>query len=946
MSRYSLNYPSLLAALLLGGMPSMHAEEINIQPYAYSVNGYGEVQRIFGGDVNGSTRDQAISEIQALNLNSARAYFWGLAWYKAPNFIQMPKTPWNVAQYGGKGLSREESFVQWDQFYAQDFATLMEEWWEKSFPKNDQLYQSELFRKWNLNDGIVLHSELDGSADRHPEAVNRFYSAYLETIHRHAPWMNVQFLQFINEPDYSHWSGQFATVDEASETLIRCFNRLDSYAQDHFGKTRLLGPCLSSACFFSLSGWRQWTLPYLKNFRQIDYYNYHCYDVAAGPHLAWLEMLQAAGEGLRGERPRGVLTETNFRLHDSKTKKRFAWEAQQLFMALGNPDKLALRTFFLLGYPNSHEWDGTNFLVTQDGKLVPGEIYWLYWTLADLRGPLRWIRPVTGSDLKTCATFPAANELVLSLFNDGEQAITVNADPGVGKTATVLHTTAREAYYQNGILRHEERDLKASRSVPMKLVPGEVATVRWQFTDPLPAPYNTLNQTQYYCHQTNFLISSGSEVVIGASRAPRPDEVPFLRLGITTDDVLFAKEFAFTCNGKKHSVVWADLPAEVRNGFPNTWWVELPLAPNEVGTENKIKFGDLDTSYRMMSASVVYRQFPSKADAQNWLAETVRSSGRVISAAMQVPAQWFGGSQMPITWTLRNPSDKPRTYHLAMDLPPEGKLGKINLAEPVTLAPGKAKTFEDVIELKPIGAIQNAVCRLKITTDDQCSRTLTRNVYIYPRLTATYAPSSPPCDGTFSGWEGIPHRAFREKGISAETRLAWDAKNLYMRVDIVAPGAPMKADTLETFWQRDAIELFLDLNNQKSQTYDQDDFQLFFIPKSASDETAVGGIVPRTIRDDSVATGNVMIEPRFRVKAAPVSGGGYRLEAAIPWDALKPGFVGRPGQKIGCDLALDHFFPVEKSTFSNSIIGADGKPFAHPSQWGILTLMGPGERSE
>lgn len=928
---------SWLLVLLVGIGSSLEAEEIRVEPYGYNVNGYGDVQRIFGGCVNGSSRDEAIAEIRELNLNTARAYLWGLAWYNAPEFVKMPQTPWKVAQYGGKAVSREEALAQWDKFYAQDFSSLMEAWWNKSYPVGAQLYQAELFRKWDLTEGIILHTEVDGSADRHPEGVNRYYQAYMDTMRRHAPWMNIQFLQFHNEPDYSHWSGEFANTNEAVETFIRCFNRLDVYTQEHFGSTRLLGPCLSSGCFFSLSGWRQWITPVLKQFRQIDYFNYHCYDVPVGRHLAWLEMLQATGETLRGQRPRGVITEANFRLADAGSKKRFGWEAEQLFMALANPDKIATREYFLLVYPS--EFDGVNLLVKRDGKFVPSDIYWLYWTLADLRGSLRWVRPMAASDLKTCAASPKPDQIVLSFFNDGEQELSVTANPGVDAKQEVVQTRVRQAYYRDGVMQHEEKDLKVGRVIPLVLASGEVATVRWTFKQPLPTPAQALKLEQFYCHQTNLAISTGKDFVIHTGRVPRSDEVAFVRLGITTDDVLFAKEINFSLNGYPHRVIWSDLPSEVRNEFANTWWVELPLDAKELAVENKIKFGNLDTNYRLLSASVVYRQFPSKADAAGWLTEAVQSSGRAIMGNLQVAGQWFGGSRIPVAWTLRNPSDQSRTYHMSFELPPNVVLKEADLSQTVVLLPGKEKKFQGMLEIKEIEKIQNAVLRLNVTTDDKNARTLTQNAYIYPRLTAVFCTSAPPCDGTFTGWDGMAPRSFKSEHVAAQTRLGWDAKNLYMRIDVSTSSPPAKSDNLDTFWQKDAIEMFLDLENSKSQTYDKSDFQLFFVPKNPVGEKAAGGIVPRTIRDDSVAIGASKIEPRFKVSAVDLPGGGYRLEAAIPWEVLKPGFVGRPGRKIGFDLAIDHFDAGSRSLFSESIAGSDGKPFGRPDAWGILTLQ-------
>jgi hypothetical protein len=925
-------------------------ETLVIDPaISWAVNGTGQVQSIFGGVVNGSSRDEGIDYIRELNLNSSRAFLWGPG-RPGHGF----KSPWYAAQYGGKPVTREEAFAKWDAFYeAGEFPRQMQEWWDQGYPRNSQIYQTELYKKWGFDGDVVLHNELDGSADRHPDAVNVYYQAYLDTVTAKAPWMKVRFLQFQNEPNYSHWTGQFASDKEASATLIRCFNRLDTFLRAEHRETTLLGPCLASSAFFSWTGWRDWTLPVLREFKHVDYFNYQVYGKGAGENMAWLSMLQAAGEALRDVRPRGVITETNLTPGAIVGSQTFRWESENLFMALEHPDKIALRTFFLLAYPNLKTRQperGTNILNMQDGELKPSVVYWIYWVLAGTRGDMLWVTRPANPDVRVIASKPAANRITLSLRNSGEDPVTLMLSPG--QAGQVKEVLSRWTYMEDETIFHGEQPLvsEADGAVSVTLRPGEVRSVAWRFADALPAPVANLDEREYFSTRTALGIRENTGVTVNVPGPPAENEVAFLRLGVKTDDVLMARELDYSLNGKPGRVIWASQPQFVLSrfgGFPNTWWVEVPLAPGQAADAvNRLTFPEPDANYRLLFASIVYKPFPDARAADAWReARAAGSAGESIRAGLRLEGSLYGGEDTPLELTLANDTPRPVNYDVAWKLPPSistpGTRSGETAPASVRLESGEHKTLDLSLGVSGrLAEIDEGVVRLMVEdADSHVKRTLSRNVRVYPALRAAGMPIPADAGLTDEFVRTVPvSREWSEGTLSATTRMAWDSRALLVAVTVNGAGEPQAAATLNDFWRADSIEVFMDLDNDKAQSFNRDDFQLFFCPVGpGGDPKPVAGIVGRQVRDDSVANTGPRLEPRFTVRRLPAPGG-YTIVCVIPWKVLKPDFSPSAGGLVGCNLSLTARHA--SGTFdARSIVGAKGKFYDRPDGWSVLRLM-------
>jgi len=124
-------------------------------------------------------------------------------------------------------------------------------------------------------------------------------------------------------------------------------------------------------------------------------------------------------------------------------------------------------------------------------------------------------------------------------------------------------------------------------------------------------------------------------------------------------------------------------------------------------------------------------------------------------------------------------------------------------------------------------------------------------------------------------------------GYSGQWRALYDSANLYVLVQV--NDATLINNGGTSWWNSDAVELFIDANNTKTSTYNGiNDFQLGFrwndnvVNVGANSATNTTGI-------------------RFSMYA---TGAGYTLEAALPWSTL--GTTAAIGKAIGFDVALDN----------------------------------------
>ena len=911
--------------------------------FGWRVNGIDQIPRIFGVTVNGASRGGAVELVKALNLNSARAFLWPFYhWKQAPkDFIKGPVSPGSVQQYGHKGgVSDIEMKRQLKLFFAQDLNTLMEKWWGDA-KNSGQAQQAALLKRWGLTSGLVFHpGELpdDGLVVDHPEGVNRFFNAYLNMLRKNNPELNLDFVQLSNEPNYPHFAWPFKSQREAATAWLKIFNRLDTYMHKQGVATHLLGPCLASGEFFSWGGWQDWTKPVLKDTKYpVHYFNYHCYDTPAYTNLAWQEMLQAQADAIGRPRPRAVITEMNFSLFEKdRDKMRVRWWAEQLFTALQNPDKAYIYNYFLLAYG---PMEITNLLALKDGKWTPNDTYWLYWTMAKLRGRLIYVSPVMDSRLKLAASSPAPEELVIAIFNDASGSRKCTITLPVLAAEKVDAVSYRYVCYdkKNDQIKHGETDASMTAGrLEANLAAGEVRVYNIKLATAVKN-VSVLAQEEIFSPTVAQKFTSDLRTAVKVKRLPHGDETAWLRFALTSDDLLSASSVKLVFNGRAERVYLDQAPAQVENEQRNTWWVELPLNIRELKYDNSIVFADPDAKYRLMFASIIYRQHPGETMARDAYKQARSYYNNQVQAGLKPIGMMMSGDQRQFHLAVSNPDSAARDYKVSVKLPPELCFIKPPSTWLFQVPPNGQHVLSAELQAQPVTQQHEAILQAKVSTPGLSPLQLDETFTVYPRRLIRMVKFPPVIDGKLNEWSELPFVVLEQPGLKIRTWLAADAKYLYMCMDVAGSFSPVPPVSVSNFWQGDCIELFLDLYNTKSRQYSQGAMQLFFCPVGVKGAKAFGGRVIRERRGDNVEATGIVADDKLRT-VSKISNNGYCLEAAIPWAQIDPAFRPKSGLRLGLNLTLNHPDAKGSPKFENSILGLRSKCFESPEKWPIVIL--------
>jgi len=123
-----------------------------------------------------------------------------------------------------------------------------------------------------------------------------------------------------------------------------------------------------------------------------------------------------------------------------------------------------------------------------------------------------------------------------------------------------------------------------------------------------------------------------------------------------------------------------------------------------------------------------------------------------------------------------------------------------------------------------------------------------------------------------------------DEDFSASYKAMWDEKNLYVLVDVTDDTLTNDSDE---FWLDDCVEVFVDADNSKSDSYGGNDYQFHFGWAEAnpsmgeSQHNRTTGVEFATVRTDR----------------------GYRMEIKLPWTTL--GTKPSAGAKIGLDVHVN-----------------------------------------
>ena len=156
-------------------------------------------------------------------------------------------------------------------------------------------------------------------------------------------------------------------------------------------------------------------------------------------------------------------------------------------------------------------------------------------------------------------------------------------------------------------------------------------------------------------------------------------------------------------------------------------------------------------------------------------------------------------------------------------------------------------------------------------------------------------------DGTMDTvWNSVPAfsvtrvvqgAAATPSDLSASWRAAWDETNLYLFVQVTDD--VLRNNAVQSY-ENDGVELFVDVANGKSYTYDKGDFQFRYVWNTQSVEI-VQGAFGAAITAGQKNTQN-----------------GYAMEMSIPWSGL--GQSPQPGQFMGFEVQVNDNDSISRKT--------------------------------
>ena len=174
-------------------------------------------------------------------------------------------------------------------------------------------------------------------------------------------------------------------------------------------------------------------------------------------------------------------------------------------------------------------------------------------------------------------------------------------------------------------------------------------------------------------------------------------------------------------------------------------------------------------------------------------------------------------------------------------------------------------------------------------------------------------------DGDIAEWKDIPASKLEVKSGSAltttaETKVSWDADNLYVMLDVTDDALD---DTASDAYQQDSTEIFIDELNEKSGSFDDNDKQYRVSYKNL-----------QTFNGTSCKAENIVSATKEKE-----DGKGYYIETAIKWTALSP----EAGKLIGLDVQINDAKDGSRLGTLNWY-DASGNGYQNPSVYGTAVL--------
>jgi len=243
-------------------------------------------------------------------------------------------------------------------------------------------------------------------------------------------------------------------------------------------------------------------------------------------------------------------------------------------------------------------------------------------------------------------------------------------------------------------------------------------------------------------------------------------------------------------------------------------------------------------------------------------------------------------------------------------------------------------TSTGVISGTPTATGTSSVTISATNTTDTGSATLTLTVSAAPACTGSIIVNTvtpPILDGTIdTNWAKAPVSAItktvngtKQPDFSAQWRAMYDNTYLYVLVEV--KDATLKAPPYgPNVYDDDAVEIYLDGNNEKATSYDANDHQFGFDYGIAATTANMYGSTTRT----------------GIVYSIPAVSGGYNLAAKIPWTTIG-GTAPTNGKLIGFDIDIndnDGGNADKTRQATNTWFSTSNQEFTNASLFGTVPL--------
>ncbi|SFC40933.1 endo-1,4-beta-xylanase [Butyrivibrio sp. YAB3001] len=149
--------------------------------------------------------------------------------------------------------------------------------------------------------------------------------------------------------------------------------------------------------------------------------------------------------------------------------------------------------------------------------------------------------------------------------------------------------------------------------------------------------------------------------------------------------------------------------------------------------------------------------------------------------------------------------------------------------------------------------------------------------------------------------------------VTANAKTLWDEENLYVLVDVKDP--VLNKDSSQNH-EQDSLEVFIDENNHKTTSYEEDDKQYRI-----------------NYENTQSFNGKKCLEENMK-SAAVVTEDGYRIEAAFKWTDITP----QAGNKVGLELQINDADDSGKRIGTLSWADKTGNGWSSPEVFGTILL--------